>query len=61
MMIKKEIGEKDGKLCLLEIEMQTGKYHYYPIKARIEIQFTPNIPMFLPDPHLYVDREHEIV
>lgn len=60
MIIKQGIGAKAGKLCFVEIEMDTGKYHYYPIKAKIEIKFTPNKPMCLPDPYLYVDREHEI-
>lgn len=60
MNIQKGIGEKAGKLCFAEIEIDTGKYHYYPIKAKIEIEFTPNKPAFLPDPYLYVDREHEI-
>lgn len=60
MVIKQGIVEKDGKLCFLEREIYTGIRHYYPIKARIEIRFTPNMPMFLPDPYLYVDRENEI-
>lgn len=60
MRIQKRIEEKDGKLCLLEIETDTRKYHYYPIRAKVEIYFTPNKPMFLPDPYLYVDRENEI-
>ena len=60
MIIRQEIGEKNGKLCLVEVDIDTGIYHYYPIRARVEIKFTPNKPMFLPDPYLYVDRENEI-
>ena len=60
MIVKKQIVEKNDKLCLCEIEISTGICHYYPIKARVEINFTTNMPMFLPDPCLYVDREHEI-
>ena len=60
LTMQQGVGEIDGKLCFLEIEMDTGKHHYYPIRARVEITFTPNMPMFLPDPYLYVDREHEI-
>lgn len=60
MTMQQGIGEKDGKLCFLEIETDTGKYHYYPIRAKVEIVFTPNKPMFMPDPYLYVDRENEI-
>ena len=59
MIIRQEIGEKDGKLCLVEVDIDTGRYRYYPIRARIEIEFTPNKPMFLPDPYLYADRENE--
>lgn len=60
MLVKKEIGEINGKLCLIETDLVTGKYHYYPIRAKIEIKFTPNKPMFLLDPYLYADRENEI-
>lgn len=60
MMIQQKVVEKNGKLCLCEIEILTGIHHYYPIKARVEIQFTVNKPAFLPDPCLYVDRESEI-
>lgn len=60
MIVKQEIGDRKGKLCLVEIDLDTGKYHYYPIRAKIEIKFTPNKPMFLSDPYLYADRENEI-
>ena len=56
MIVQQGVTEKNGKLCFFEMDIYTGKYYYYPIKARIEIQFTPNMPMFLPDPYLYVDR-----
>lgn len=60
MIIEQGITERNGKLCFIEREIYTGICHYYPIKARIEIKFTPNKPDLLPDPYLYVDREHEI-
>ena len=60
MILRQGLGEKDGKLCFLEMEAKTGKCHYYPIRARVEITFSPNMPMFLPDQYLYVDRENEI-
>lgn len=60
MMITQQVVEKDGKLCFCEIEIHTGIHHYYPIRARVEIQFNVNFPMFLPDPYLYVDREQEL-
>ena len=60
MILKQTIGEKDGKLCLIEVDIDTGRYHYYPIRSRVEIKFTPNMPAFIPDPYLYADRENEI-
>lgn len=59
MLIRYEITEEDGKLCFVETELHTGKRHYYPIRAKIETSFNPNMSMFLPDPYLYVDRENE--
>lgn len=59
MVIQQGFGEKDGKLCFLEIEMDTGKYHYYPIRVKIESSFNPNMGIIFPNPYLYVDRERE--
>lgn len=61
MRIQQGIGEKNGRLCFLEIEMDTGKYHYYPIMANVNIIIAPDSQeMVIPDPYLYVDRENEI-
>lgn len=54
------IGEKNGRLCFFEIEMETGKYHYYPIMAKVDIFFTQDAKMVVPDHYLYVDRRNEI-
>lgn len=59
MLIRYEITEKNGKLCFVETDLHTGKRHYYPIRAKIEIDFDPNLSISLPDPYLYVDREKE--
>jgi hypothetical protein len=60
MIIEQGITEKNGKICFIEREIYTGICHYYPIKARVEIKFTPNMPIFMKDPYLYVDREKEL-
>ena len=60
MIVKREIAEKDGKLCFVERDISTGICHWYPIRAKVEIKFTPNKPLFLSDPYLYIDRKNEI-
>lgn len=62
MHIQQGIGEKNGRLCFVEIEMDTGKYHYYPIMAKVNIfmSMSPNSSMVIPDAYIYVDRKNEI-